>query len=254
MNGRILGKSDSAHSKFELDRGLVHVWDSIGPADPLRYPDFFAMLDQKERERSKQFLSEIHRIRFVTCRGRLRLLLSAYTGLRPDEIVLTTDDYGKPRLNQSLPNTGLVFNVSHSSERMVFTMGLDCMLGVDIERIRSLARLEAIVDRICAEEEKIDWQNQPADRRLEYFFAIWVRKEAIIKAHGQGISLGLRECVLSQDLESPIRLPNSCGNVEDWALLKLDYNGGYSGAVAVRGPFKALIRREFAEQQFPGLY
>lgn len=228
--------------RFKLDPGTVHVWDGSGPVDPARYPSFFALLDDMERQRAERFRFEQHRIRFVTCRGWLRLLLSAYTGLDPGEIRLIADHYGKPRLGDQPPNTGLVFNVSHSSERMVFAFGLDCMLGVDIERSRNITHLEGLVDRICSQAEKNHWLSVPGDRRLEFFFAIWVRKEAIIKAQGRGVSLGIAECVLSNDLERPVSLPDSCGRTGDWTLLGLDYPDGYQGAIAVDRRLDSVYR------------
>ncbi|MCI0654248.1 MAG: 4'-phosphopantetheinyl transferase superfamily protein [Methylococcaceae bacterium] len=238
----------------ELSSGLIHVWDGIGPIDPARFRDFYTILDDTEQQRANGFHFEQHRIGFVSCRGWLRLLLSAYTGRHPGEIKFTSSEYGKPRLNEYPPNTGLVFNVSHSRERMAFAFGLDCMLGVDIEQTRNISDLEAMVDRICSETEKSTWRKIPKDRQLDYFFSIWVRKEAIIKAHGQGISLGMHDCELANNLDHPLSLPDSCGKVEDWTLFNLSYAEGYQGAVAVNSAHSSMVRRALPEQKLFDLY
>lgn len=233
---------------FELTHGLIHVWEGSGPIEPARYRRFLAMLDEDERQRAERFRSELHRLRFVTCRGWLRLLLAAYTGLKPEEIHFETGDHGKPRLQDTPPNSGLVFNVSHSSERTVFGFGLDCMLGVDIERCRILNHLEGMVDRVFSAAEKRDFLNLPEASRAEFFIRLWVRKEAIVKAHGQGISLGMRDCVLSSDLTKPASLPESCGRPGSWTLFELDYSDGYRGALAVNARPSALVRRTLPER------
>ncbi|MGH8551514.1 MAG: 4'-phosphopantetheinyl transferase family protein [Methylococcales bacterium] len=253
-SGSVFRPPRFGRDSFELSHGLIHVWDGIGSIEATRYRCFYEILDDAERQRAERFRAEQHKIRFVTCRGWLRLLLSAYTGLHPGDIPLTPGEHGKPRLNDNPPNTGLVFNVSHSGERMVFAFGLDCMLGVDIERFRDIPRLESLVDRICSEPEKNTWLNLPAERRAQVFFAIWVRKEAIIKAHGQGVSLGMPDCALSNDLERPVSLPESCGNVEDWTVLGLDYPEDYSGAIAVGSPLGSMVRQALPEQQLLNLY
>lgn len=236
------------HNLPELRPGTVHVWDSLGPIDTLRYADFFRILDEPEQIRAQRFCAELHRIQFVTSRGWLRLLLSAYLGQSPEAIELIAGEYGKPRLKIHPPNKGLVFNISHAAERQVFAFGMDCMLGVDIEQSRRVTHLEGMIDRICSEEEKRFWRRLPMDRRAEYFFSIWVRKEAIIKAQGQGLSLGMQHCELSENLERALKLPDSCGNVGNWTLSALEYNDDFQGALAVGGLFTSLERRELPEK------
>ena len=235
-------------ARFEIMPGLVHVWDAVLSEGADNYPDFNGILDPTERRRAERFQIEQHRIRFIICRGWLRLLLSAYTGRSPWDIELVLNEYGKPKLAGNPVNTGLVFNLSHSAERMVFAFAKDCMLGIDIEAYRNLTRPEGMVERICCAREILNWQKRSADRRLQYFFSIWVRKEAIIKAQGQGISLGMEHCELSENLGRPVRLPESCGRAGEWTLLDLSFREPYWGAVAVNGLFKSLVRRDLPEK------
>lgn len=247
--------SGSDSFRFKLSGGLIHVWDAEKPVDSNRYSAFYEILDELEKQRADRFRSEQHRIRFVSCRGWLRLLLSAYTGVDPGYVALVNGEFGKPRLKQNAPNTGLVFNVSHSFDRMVFAFGLDCMLGVDIERLRDINRLPALVDRICSETEKKSWQQLPEEQQLRTFYSIWVRKESIIKAQGRGLSLGMQDCVLTgRSLDCPILLPEPCGDVADWTLLDLDCGEDYQGAIAVNGPLQSLVRKALPEGHLCNLY
>ncbi|MGH8475863.1 MAG: 4'-phosphopantetheinyl transferase family protein [Methylococcales bacterium] len=238
---------------FELSAGLIHVWDGIAAIEAPQFPDFYALLDPSERQRADRFRFEQHRIRFVICRGWLRLLLSAYTGQAPAAIELIANEHGKPRLIDHPPNRGLVFNVSHSGDRMVFAFGLDCRLGVDIEQIRDMPHLEDIVERICAKSERAAWREIAKDNRLEYFFKAWVRKEAIIKAQGRGLSLGMQPCELADTLERPVRLPECCGLVQDWVLFDLSYAEEYRGAVAVNRS-SSMVCRALPQKECFDLY
>ncbi|MGR9106553.1 MAG: 4'-phosphopantetheinyl transferase family protein [Gammaproteobacteria bacterium] len=237
-----------------MSSGIIQIWDAVGPIGAAWYPDFYAILDAEEKRRAERFRADEHRIRFVTCRGWLRLLLSAYTGLHPAAIEIVPGDHGKPGLAEKPPDQGLVFNVSHSADRMVFAFSLDCMLGVDVEGCRNLTRLEGMVDQICSEREKALWRNMPLERQTECFYSFWVRKEAIIKAQGQGISLGMQRCELSDDLKRPINLPDSCGKLEEWTLVGLEYPDSFQGALAVCGRFDSVLRRELPEKKLLDLY
>lgn len=228
---------------FALSPGIIHVWEAITTEAPGRIAEYYEILSQSEYERANRFHFEQHRFRFIICRAWLRVLLSAYTGQPAAGIELITNEFGKPSLKDQAPNRGLVFNVSHSAERLVFAFGRDCMLGVDIELMRNMTHLEGLCERICCEAEIAYWRKLPVEKRLETFFRIWVHKEAILKAHGQGLSLSMRECQLTHSLERPSSLPESCGTALEWSLIELNYFDGYQGAIAVNQPCATVIRR-----------
>ena len=248
MSCTVLHAPYFGRSLFEIKPGTIQVWDAFGSVDPHLFRDFYTILSEEEQIRAQRFCAEWHRVHFVTCRGWLRLLLSAYLGQSPEEVELVTGEYGKPRLKIHPPDRGLVFNISHAGERKVFAFGMDCMLGIDIEQSRRIARLDGMIDRICSEEERSYWRLLPVERQAEYFFSIWVRKEAIIKAQGQGLSLGMQHCELSADLGHALRLPNLCGSADNWSLQGLDYSDRYQGAIAVSVPFTKLERQALPEK------
>jgi 4'-phosphopantetheinyl transferase len=70
------------------------------------------------------------------------------------------------------------------------------------------------------------------------FFRAWTRKEAIIKAHGDGMSLPLSQFGVSIKLEEEVRLlhldwsPQQCG---EWQLASFTVAQEVPGAVAMRG-------------------
>ena len=138
-------------------------------------------------------LGEERAKRFTTTRGMLRLLLSRYTGIPPAEIRFRYGPRGKPFLiehgasREAQPR--IQFNLSDSSDIVVFGFASDREIGVDIERVRTVGRWQAIAKRFYGEQEADELLRLPENEREHRFIARWVLEEARIKATGQGIWL-----------------------------------------------------------------
>ena len=78
----------------------------------------------------------------------------------------------------------------------------------------------------------------PLEQRAVAFFSVWTRKEAYLKARGEGIAERLRDISVSIDSEQiPIRLTDSmdpCSALR-WRLYDLDITPGYAAALAAEG-------------------
>ncbi|MCS5566174.1 MAG: hypothetical protein NZ729_07800, partial [Methylococcales bacterium] len=146
-------------SEFELAEGIIHVWEGENLCQQGNLEGLYHILDSTEQTRADRLRADQHRAQFVACRAWLRLLLSAYTGLVPDQIKLAYDQFGKPRLVQKFDGSVLVFNVSHTSDRVLLAFGTNSMLGVDIECCREIRNLEGMVDRVCSPSEKVIWKR-----------------------------------------------------------------------------------------------
>ncbi len=242
-------------SGFKLAEGIVHVWEGENLCQQGNPESLYRILDSAEQARADRLRADQHRAQFVACRAWLRLLLSAYTGLVPDQIKLAYDQFGKPRLVQKFDGSVLVFNVSHTSDRVLLAFGTNSMLGVDIECCREIRNLEGMVDRVCSPSEKVIWKRLPEQRKVDVFFSIWVRKEAIIKAQGTGISLGMSKCVLGgADFDHPVLLPVSCGDAVGWSLLDLDSGSQYKASIATNVPVRSLVHRCLPHTHLADLY
>lgn len=215
----------------------IHIWHLDLAVTIVDRDAFWRVLAPAERERCSQFRSDLHRHRFLATQGALRCLLSRYIGIAPDAIRFERNPHGKPRLAETEPDCGLVFNVSHSGDQALFAVGVDLPLGVDLEIRRPLTHIEGLAERCFAPQERERWYALPPTRRLAAFFDVWTRKEAFMKAVGRGLGLGLTRCVLAAD-ENPRweTIPDSCGRPDEWLLRDLDLAENVSATLCARAP------------------
>jgi 4'-phosphopantetheinyl transferase len=200
------------------------------PADEMA--SLHATLAEDERERAARFRFEIHRRRFIAARGLLRQALSEYLGIAPAEIRFSYGARGKP----AIIGSPLQFNVSHSEELAVYAFSLDMPLGVDVEHVRRLEDLEGIAQRFFSPGEWALIEARPPEERIDAFFRCWTRKEAYIKATGDGLSYPLNEFDVS--VNGPAKMLTIGGNpaeASQWSMHDLALPEGYVGALAFRG-------------------
>src|SRR5262249_59101464 len=77
-----------------------------------------------------------------------------------------------------------------------------------------------------------------ADRKLEAFFLCWTRKEAYLKATGEGLSFPPERVGVSQgpgDPPSLLHVEGRPGEPGRWRLRDVTVSPGYVSAVAVQG-------------------
>ena len=142
------------------------------------------VLSPVEQAEASRMSTAALRRRSVFSRGVLRVMLSRYLPLKAHEIELSRGSRGKPAL--ASPDR-LRFNVSHSGDRILLAFARECEIGVDVEHIRDLADFEAIAHRFFAPGESADLGEMPVGARAEAFFRCWTRKEAYLKAIGDGL-------------------------------------------------------------------
>lgn len=144
-------------------------------------------LSADEHDRSGRFRHTVDRDRFIACRGILRLLLGQRLGVDPQSLRLATSGYGKPRL---LGAETLDFNVSHSKGEALIAISDRGEVGVDIEHLRPLDPLQ-LSRTVFSMQEQDELRATDPSLRQSAFFNGWVRKEAVLKADGRGLSMGL---------------------------------------------------------------
>lgn len=196
-------------------------------------------LTPAEQARASRFVRPEDQVRFAVCRGSLRHLLAAYTGCVPSEIEFRLGERGKPYL----AGAPIEFNLSHSGDWGVVAAGA-LPVGVDIERMKPLREFDQLVRRYFT----IDEQRQmaafaPADR-LAAFYRAWSRKEAFMKATGEGLHLSTTS--FSVTLAEATAALVAGDGIERWTCANLAaVPAGYSAALIVEGPMAAIEEREF---------
>lgn len=166
--------------------GEVHVWRvNIDP--PHRQTErLWELLDANERARATKLVHDRDRQEFVLAHAALRALLGRYQNVPPSSIRFSIDKNGKPGLLASEADAPLQFSLSHSGNWALVAVST-MPVGVDIERIRPVANLPRMIERICTQAERQQLQRCMPDRQRAEFFRIWTAKEAALKAAGCGL-------------------------------------------------------------------
>jgi len=204
----------------------VHVWRIAllheGAADE-------GLLDAGELVRARRFQFERHRRRFVVLHAALRRLLAGYMGEAPKGLRFERGERGKPSLRGE---PELQYNLSDSGELGLLAVSRSGPVGVDVELPRRVASLEAIARRFFAPQELQALLEYAPDQRPLAFRRIWTRKEAYLKALGEGIAGGLAGFVVSADADARLL---SVADPEQarrgWRLFGLDPGGQADAAL-----------------------
>lgn len=217
----------------ELRPGLVHVWRF-----PLRVADsqltrLRSLLTDDERDRAGRFRDQPLQDAFTVGRGMMRTLLSRYLDTPPGSLVFTEGPAGKP----SLVGGEVQFNLAHSGDWAVLAVCPDRTVGIDVERERGDIDYDGIVKRYFTPGEVMQLRALGDAEREAKFFTCWVRKEAYLKATGQGFSLPIDQVDVLPREGGPARLRrlDDVAEGDRWSLFDLAISSGYRGALVVEG-------------------
>src|SRR5258708_2804197 len=164
----------------------LHVWHArlSGLIDEL--PRLGALLCPEERARAERFCFERDRNPFILSRAILRSLLGEYCRMPAAEIAFGYGPRGKPFV-APCGGAPIEFNVSHTVGMAVYAITRGRPVGIDVEYVREVKDAGGIVARQFAAEEIAAYKALPAAARQHAFFYLWTRKEAYIKALGEGL-------------------------------------------------------------------
>ena len=216
------------------DREL-HLWRIALSVDDGAYCDMPPILAQSERERAERYHFDIDRRRFVIARASLRQILGRYVGVAAGDVALGYGAYGKPLLTNDHGDGGIRFNLSHSADIALCAIVQRADVGVDVEQVRR----EMDVQRIAAQFFSPDEQRlllESSDQH-ETFARIWARKEAYVKATGDGIGTDLQGFSVSLAASSELRDP-SRADLRRWTVREIAAPSGYAAAVVSSEPLK----------------
>lgn len=213
----------------------LHVWQVPLDRPAENVTRFQTLLAADELARADRFYFERDRRRYIVARGALRTILGRYLDRTPESLRLAYAAKGKPYL----PDVPLYFNVAHSHELALCAIALADEVGVDVEYTqRHVSDIDHIAARFFSPNENVIYQALPLAERRAAFFRCWTRKEAFIKAIGEGLSHPLDRFDVALTADEPAALLQIDGDVaaaKAWTLLHLEPADEYVGAVAVRG-------------------
>lgn len=221
-------------SELFLDHATVHVWRIDLACDLQRQNELAAVLSSSEAERACRFHFPQDQRRYRVAHGAMRNVLSAYLGCTPQSLNFHYTDRGKPYLPQF---TDIYFNLSHSHELALLAVTRFGEVGVDIEHHRQLDDLDQLASRCFSDHEYDQLASLEPREDQTAFFDCWTRKEAFIKAVGDGLAYPLDQFTVSILPNEPSRLICVEGDPDEadqWTVLALEPGMDYSAALAIR--------------------
>jgi 4'-phosphopantetheinyl transferase len=225
----------STHLPLPWDE--IHVWQRKLRDNPHDIQTLAEALAPEELARAERFRFPSNRNEFIVSRGTLRWLLGRYMSCPPKELCFTYSQYGRPELSDSRPGEGVDFNISHSGDVVVLAFARARRIGIDIEKIRTDFSTAEIAERFFSPAEREVLRELPVEQRHTAFFTCWTRKEAFIKALGEGLSHPLDQFDVSltpgQSAALLATRPDS-RDASRWSLCNINVPAGYVGALAAQ--------------------
>ena len=220
-----------------LAQGDVHVWLAKIDCDPVLRGAFQDVLSPDELHKAACFHFPRDRARYICARGQLRVLLGRYLGIEARRVRLRYNRFGKPYLDGEDAGR-LYFNVAHTRGVALYALRAAAEVGVDIEYMSREVEFAGIARQFFSAQEYAALSALPPSLQRRAFFNAWVRKEAYVKAVGQGLSIRLSDFSVSLAPGQPAGLL-AIGDAERaherWRLQALDVPSRYVAAVATEG-------------------
>jgi 4'-phosphopantetheinyl transferase len=202
------------------------------------------VLSPAERTRAAKFVFERDAARFTFHHTALRMILARYTGLEARSVPLAVGAGGKPFLEAG--SGGWQFSLSHSGPAALCAVAEGREVGVDLERLRPMPHALEIAGRFFAPAERDALGRLEAAARDAAFFACWTRKEALVKATGEGFRRDLSSFAVPVDpaRRRPWRVEALSGD-QGWTGICLPPVPGFACALVVAGEAVPLNAWEF---------
>ncbi|HKE89398.1 MAG TPA: 4'-phosphopantetheinyl transferase superfamily protein [Gemmatimonadales bacterium] len=204
-----------------LDAGEAHTWRVSLDVSRDTTARLYATLSGDERNRSARLRFGRDRQHFIVAHGAMREVLGCYLAVQPGHIRFVYNEFGKPSLGPEL-GSALNFNLSHSAGLALIAIVAGADIGVDLEYIRPQFDYDEIA-RCCFSAADVEnLRSVPAHRYAAAFLACWTKKEAYVKARGEGLAMPLPSF-------SGRRLHRA------WSIYSLRPAAGFVGALAIEG-------------------
>lgn len=232
MNGK-LERAVGARTCF-LNAGIEVLFVRLD-VKPEIISELLPLLDRDERIRADRYAFERDRSRFIVGRARLRQLLAMRLRVSPETIEFVWGKNGKPALADLYDSSKLRFNLSRSADIALYAFSSGREVGVDIEEVRVMPDADDIAERFFSNRENQSYRELDSQSKTLGFFNCWTRKEAFVKALGDGLSRPLDSFDVSLapgESATILRHGSISGEYCGWRLCNITaLPAGYVGAV-----------------------
>ncbi len=228
--------------KLNLDgtNSEIHVWDFVFNECPYDTSKIVEVLSPDEVERANRFKRVNDRNRYVFSYANLRVILGLYLNVPPASLQFEKNSFGKPYICGESNPQGLCFNMSHTGNVVMLAISLKHEVGIDIEKVREFDKLDNVAYNFLSSCEADYYNTLSKEKKKQFFFLSWVRKEALIKAQGKGVGENLSHSTVSQFSGAEKKWPPPTVSVVDekkirWSLQDVSVAQDYFGACCVEG-------------------
>jgi 4'-phosphopantetheinyl transferase len=215
----------------------VQLWRAPLDPPPARLAELTGLLTAEERASAASCHGAHQRRRYIAARAALRAVLAARLGCPPSAVAFEYGPHGKPALAGGAP-PAIGFNLSHSGELAVIALTEGAAVGVDVEHRQRRVDHVRLAARVCSPAERAHYAGLPEAQRADFFLTLWTRKEAFVKATGEGIWRRLSE------LDLAAAAPGAIPAHPPWHLYDLALEPDYVGALVVAGPLGEIEYRQ----------
>ena len=219
------GSIKGMHNAHAAKADTVHVWQVELEQKAAAVDRLVPQLAARERAHAERFVFQRDRSHYIVAHAALRGVLADATGLAPTALEFHQEDYGKPYL----PGYPLHFNLSHAGSLALIAVSAGRRVGVDLEPLRDMPDALELAAQFHPAELAALRTSHPSARA---FFECWTRKEAFVKANGQGLTLPLASFAVSFFPEPQPALMAGDEPIPGWRLLDL-HVPGYCAALVV---------------------
>jgi 4'-phosphopantetheinyl transferase len=221
----------------QLAGNEIHVWATSLAVEPAVLEKLAHTLAPDEQERAQRFKFDLHRNRYLAGRGALRAILAQYLATNPAQLRFDYLANGKPVLAGEFASAGIHFNLAHTGDLALVAVTRMSLVGVDVEWVRPVKDVDHLVARFFSRREDELFQKVPVEEKPAAFFNLWTRKEALLKATGEGITRSLSLVEVSFLPGEPARLLAISGDAkaaQQWEMREFAPTQGFVGAVAIQ--------------------
>jgi 4'-phosphopantetheinyl transferase len=219
-----------SRKEINLSSEDTQIWFASFEAEDSSY--FIPFLSEDEKKRSARLRSNTIACRHIISHGILRLLLSNYTGVFPNELIFENNSFGKPFISNPV-NSKISFNLSHSGGMLLIAVVKDKQVGIDVEKIEEKRDFKGMLPLVfsLSEQQTISRSGDP----IHDFYSIWTAKEAILKAAGRGFSYPSNKfsVFILNGITFPGIIPTELTGGCSCSLSSFSPASGYSAAIAV---------------------
>ncbi|MGG5735679.1 MULTISPECIES: 4'-phosphopantetheinyl transferase Sfp [Bacillus cereus group] len=197
----------------------------------------YNLLNDVEREKANSYYHSADRARFIVGCVISRLVLGKILSMSPVQVPIDRMcpvcklQHGRPQLPEGMPQ----LSVSHSGEWVVVAFTKSASVGVDVEQMNPNVDVMKMAEGVLTDIEIAQIMKLPNEQKIEGFLTYWTRKEAVLKATGEGLLIPPVDITVSapNDLPKLLIFKDRQELSENTMMEDVRPSVGYMAAIAI---------------------